>query len=274
MRPYHPRVRDRDDVAVLRCEKSGVVFLSRSDHMGLAHYAGKAGFSTWGSAPDRERAALAGREDDERRAARFRHAIRGRRWLDVGTGAGGILDLLVPLASETRAVEPQPAAREALRACGYVVHPTLDEAQDGHAEVVTLFHVLEHLVEPVAALGTIRAKMAPGGELVVEVPHANDFLLSFLESEEFKAFTLWSEHLVLHTRRSLAAFLERAGFRDVAVTGCQRYPLANHLHWLARKRPGGHLAWKQLRTPELDAAYARMLDDLDMTDTLVATARR
>jgi len=38
IRPFFPRVRDRDDVSVFKCEKSGVIFLSRSDHMEKSHY--------------------------------------------------------------------------------------------------------------------------------------------------------------------------------------------------------------------------------------------
>lgn len=36
--PYHPRVRDRGDIAALVCQRSGVIFLSRSEHMAISHY--------------------------------------------------------------------------------------------------------------------------------------------------------------------------------------------------------------------------------------------
>lgn len=114
--------------------------------------------------------------------------------------------------------------------------------------------------------------MKPGAKLVIEVPHANDFLLSFLALKEFYEFTFWSEHLILHTRKSLNRFLECAGFNNVSIEGFQRYPLANHLYWLARGKPGGHVQWRQLRSHDLDLAYANILKSLDMTDTLLAVA--
>lgn len=270
--PYHPRVRDRDDVAVLRCRRSGVLILSRTDHISLAHYADAAGFTYWSTA-DRAAAVLQGVEDDRRRAAQWQEAIRGRKWLDVGTGAGGILDLLLPVAGSVQAVEPQPAARRALQEAGYRVYGALADVTCRDLDVVTLFHVLEHFLDPVEELRQLRARMKPGALLVIEVPHARDFLLEFLQLEAFKDFTLWSEHLILHTRASLATFVSAAGYTDVAVTGFQRYPLANHLHWLAKGAPGGHVKWPSLRAPDLESAYAARLEALDMTDTLIATAR-
>ena len=115
--------------------------------------------------------------------------------------------------------------------------------------------------------------LTSGGKVVIEVPHARDFLLSFLDSAPFRSFTLWSEHLLLHTRESLRRYLEESGFREITIRGFQRYPLANHLHWLAQERPGGHQQWSMLRNAELDTAYGKMLSDLDFTDTLIAEAR-
>jgi hypothetical protein len=104
------------------------------------------------------------------------------------------------------------------------------------------------------------------------VPHAKDFLISFLDLDVFKSFTFWSEHLILHTRDSLKIFLESAGFSNICIKSYQRYPLANHLHWLAKGKPGGHIVWDYLRTAELDTAYANMLAKIDISDTLIAVA--
>ena len=269
--PFYPRVRDREDVSVLRCSRSGVICLSGSAHMDISHYEEKPEFGYW-TTGDRKQAVNRGIEDRNRRVELLQHIVANRAWLDVGTGAGGILDELAPVAGRVAAVEPQQVARESLAQLGYEVYPDICSVETSGFEVVTLFHVFEHLMTPLDDLKELSSRMAEGGKVLIEVPHANDFLMSFLDHEEFKAFTLWSEHLILHTRESLARILRAAGFRDVVVSGCQRYPLANHLHWLAKKKPGGHEKWAELRTPELDAAYAAMLAKLDKTDTLIATA--
>ena len=76
------------------------------------------------------------------------------------------------------------------------------------------------------------------GTLVVEVPHARDFLITQLQCESFTNFSLWSQHLVLHTRDSLQKLLSAAGFVDIHIIGVQRYGLANHLTWLSEGKPG------------------------------------
>ena len=269
--PYYPRVRDRDDIEVLKCNKSGVIFLSSSNHMNLNHYEEKDNFKYWG-AEDRLNALKACSEDNERRTQQFKNIVTRKKWLDVGTGAGGILDLLTQYAASTYAVEPQTASRNVLNDMGYTVFETIDSVPFDDIDIVTLFHVFEHFTAPLESLKTIHSKMNKEGKIVLEVPHANDFLLSKLNLESFKAFTFWSEHLILHTRNSLKIFLEQAGFKDITISGFQRYPLANHLYWLSRSKPGGHNEWAQLRTTELESAYANMLAGIDATDTLIAVA--
>lgn len=137
-----------------------------------------------------------------------------------------------------------------------------------------MFHVFEHLVNPLEELKKLHTKMSDNSRIIIEVPHANDFLLSFLENESFKKFTFWSEHLILHTRLSLQIYLEKAGFKNIVISGFQRYPLANHVHWLSEKKPGGHNIWDFLRTDALDCAYSEMLSNIDKNDTLIAYASK
>lgn len=257
----------------MRCDRSGVIFLSRTNHLTDSHYANQSDLSYW-SADDRRQAVLDCFDDDRRRAQQFASLIRNQRWLDVGTGVGGILDLLGDQAAEVCAVEPQPAARQALTNLGYRIYADLPDVEDDSFDVVTLFHVFEHLPHPLEVLRTISRKLTSAGRVVIEVPHANDLLISFFDLEEFKKFTFWSEHLILHTRQTLEIFLRESGFTDIEMSGYQRYPLANHLYWLAKGRPGGHKEWAVLLSEDLDRAYREKLCELDRTDTLIAVARK
>lgn len=268
---YYPRVRDRSDIGVLRCQKSGVIVLDRSDHMDLAHYSEQDGFSYWGGS-HRGQVLERTRRDDMRRAEQFRNLLEGKRCLDVGSGAGGFLDHALPLVKDIAAVEPQAAVRAELQRCGYSVFPSMEHVAQTGLDVVTVFHVLEHMTNPLETLVQIRRRLRPRGQVLVEVPHARDYLLSYLEHEPFKAFTFWSEHLVLHTRDTLRLYLELAGFSKITISGYQRYPLANHIHWLHSNEPGGHERRPELSTRALDATYEQMLDSLDATDTLIAVA--
>lgn len=273
IKPYFSKVRDRDDVSVLRCEKSGVILLSRTDHMEISHYEEKDSFKYWGEM-DRKGAIKASTEDTERRLEQFKDIITNKKWIDIGTGAGGILDALSPYALETHAVEPQTGARKELEKIGYAMYRTINEIPKNYFEIVTLFHVFEHFTEPLNSLIELHKAMQKGAKIIIEIPHAQDFLISFLNNEAFKKFTFWSEHIILHTRKSIEAFLKKAGFNNIIVSGFQRYPLANHLHWLAHDKPGGHIKWSELRSIGLDTEYANMLSTIDKTDTLIITAEK
>ncbi|MDB4409461.1 class I SAM-dependent methyltransferase [Gammaproteobacteria bacterium] len=271
---FYPRVRDREDISVLRCRKSGVIFTSTSEHMDLSHYSEKHEFPHYWKEDNREKALVDSFEDDSRRKNQFLPLISNKKWLDVGAGAGGVLDLLDPFAERVVAVEPQQRALDALKKQKYEAYSDISEVPYDDLDIITLFHVFEHLTDPLDLLKVAYDKLKVGGRIIIEVPHAKDFLFSFLDLEEFKKFTFWSEHLVLHNRCSLTAFLDRANFKHTVISGFQRYNLANHLHWLKEKKPSGHIKWSMLATDQLDIAYSNMLQKIDMTDTLIAIAEK
>ncbi|MBX9702732.1 MAG: class I SAM-dependent methyltransferase [Silvanigrellaceae bacterium] len=148
----------------------------------------------------------------------------------------------------------------------------VQEAPNNFYDVIGMFHVLEHFADPIAELINTRKKLKNNGKLVIEVPHARDALITWYNLEEFKKFTFWSEHLVLHTRESLSAILHHAGFKIQSIEGIQRFPLANHLRWLKEKKPSGHIDWPQFLNSTLDYEYASLLSKLDMNDTLMVIA--
>jgi 2-polyprenyl-3-methyl-5-hydroxy-6-metoxy-1,4-benzoquinol methylase len=271
--PYYPRVRDNERVSVLKCTKSGVIFLENTNHIDIRHYEEMDNLSYW-KVDNRAQALMLLEEDTNRRTREFAKYVTQKNWVDIGTGIGAILDSMGKYACKISAVEPQRAARNLLQKLGYEVVGNTSELENEAADVVTLFHVFEHFTDPIGELNTIYEKVKPGGKLIIEIPHASDFLLSFLDHQAFKEFTLWSEHIILHTKFSLEAMLKVSNWKPLFTYGIQRYPLCNHLYWLAKNKPGGHLVWNTLQSPELNAAYENLLAKLDMTDTLVCIAEK
>lgn len=141
------------------------------------------------------------------------HLPPDARLLDAGCGSGGSFALLARYG-EVKAFEPFEWAREAARARGLAVVeegslpggvPFAGERFD----CITLLDVLEHVEEDVAAVAALRARLAPGGRLVLTVPALP---------------SLWSRHDEInhhfrrYTRASLRRVLEAAGCR-VAYLG-------------------------------------------------------
>lgn len=257
------RTRDRD-IAVMRDRLSGVIFIE-------GHYVGDDEYMS-GEYRGDDSVTLVDLIDRDRRLKDFRPQWVGKSIIDFGCGRGLFLEAARENASRVLGVELQQSYRDTLMESGIPCVAQLEEAT-GAFESVFMFHVLEHLPMPVEVLAAARQRLVPGGTLVVEVPHARDLLLDYMNVPAFQDFTLWSQHLVLHTRESLRRLLEAAGFSGVTVRGVQRYGLANHLHWLTRGHPSGHSSpLAELESNELRHAYSASLASLDMTDTLVAIA--
>jgi 2-polyprenyl-3-methyl-5-hydroxy-6-metoxy-1,4-benzoquinol methylase len=271
---HFPRVRDNANTKVLKCKKSGVIFLENSTVNELYYHSkvktndGITATPTLGA----NKISTPVNDDDSRRAKDFSGFVRGKDWLDYGTGRGGLVKLLKPVARSSCAFEINKSFVDDMRRDDIEVFDQLSALTDSRFDIVTMFHVLEHLLNPIETLAKLRTSLKAGGRIVVEVPHANDFLLKTLDLDAFKEFTFWSEHLILHTRNSLSMFLAEAGFKDIVIKGYQRYSLDNHLYWLRMAKPGGHDHWAHLTNEAIRSAYADMLCDLDQTDTLIAFA--
>jgi len=264
--------RDRQDLTVFRDRLSGVIYID-------GFYAGddvyedgsyrKVNLQNFG-ARDYEVTV-----DAERRASAYRPYFAGRQIVDFGCGDGAFLFKVRHEALSCSGVELQKDYVQALRKADIAGYHSLDSVPTESQDTAFSFHVIEHLPDPIPVLRDLNRILKPEGLIVVEVPHANDFLLSGLRNDAFRQFTLWSQHLVLHTRESLKRLLEAAGFEHSVIEGVQRYPLSNHLGWLASQKPGGHKGTlSALDTPELRSAYEAALRKIDATDTLVAVARK
>lgn len=84
-------------------------------------------------------------------------------------------------------------------------------------DLITLLDVLEHMVEPVRFLESIKASLAPGGLLLVQVPNFNSLLVQ-LDGPGNSNFCIG--HWQHFTAATLSAVLSRAGFRRLETGNC------------------------------------------------------
>lgn len=259
-------VRGGAHLQVLECRGCHLVTLSSQEHIGKTHYE-NSGMHTDGL-PTMESWLKSTEQDDLRRFEMLKATMAGKRLLDFGCGAAGFLQKAESVAGEVVGLELERRVREywgeRIR-----IHDSLDAAGDGY-DLITAFHVVEHLVDPRSVLQALASRLAKGGRLVVEVPSSEDALLTLFDNEAFQNFTYWSQHLYLFNTGTLGQLIAQAGLRLVAMQQYQRYPLSNHLHWLSRGRPGGHQQWAFLDSPALRDAYANALSAIGKCDTLIA----
>ena len=265
------QVRDKPDLPIWECEGCGLVYLGELDRRDSDFYADS---GMHGSEPPDANAWLRESERDDRRRAQFlANKLTGRRILDFGCGAGGFLVQAKSIAQDITGIEPERRLAAHFAALGLEVCSDLAElSPERRFDLITAFHVVEHLPDPRAVLQDLSRRLKDSGsELIVEVPASSDALLTLYRSRPFSRFTYWSCHLYLFDAATLRQLGEQAGLRVNFVRQVQRYPLSNHLHWLAAGQPGGHQAWAFLDTPELERAYESTLAALGLCDTLIAS---
>ena len=266
-------VRDNKDLDILECQNCGLVFLSARDHISEGFYedsqmhAGELNIDAWQG--DTE-------VDDRRRFEAFKAVITNKRVLDFGCGNGGFLKKARSISSVCKGVELEQALEGHFKQQGLEVYTSMEQLHESgeQFDVITLFHVLEHLPDPIKCLNGLKNNLSENGQIIVEVPNADDALLSLYQSGPFSHFTYWSCHLYLFNNHSLNKLANVAGFKVKYIKQVQRYSLANHLHWLGKGKPGGHQEWSFIDSPDLHTAYENSLAKLGLCDTVIMSLER
>jgi 2-polyprenyl-3-methyl-5-hydroxy-6-metoxy-1,4-benzoquinol methylase len=164
-------------------------------------------------------------EDDKRRFFQFNKFIKNKKVLDFGCGWGNFLNI-IKNAKLLAGVELREDCIDFIKKINKKIFITnsLNNLKEKF-NVITLFHVLEHIPFQIKTLRALRSKLSKNGKIIIEVPSASDFLLSFNEFKDFKKFTFWSEHLILHTEQSLRKMLRKSGFKKIKIQYYQRQML-------------------------------------------------
>jgi 2-polyprenyl-3-methyl-5-hydroxy-6-metoxy-1,4-benzoquinol methylase len=136
------------------------------------------------------------------------------RALDVGCGTGAFLTALKEAGWDVQGLEPDPDARRLASArSGLNVQPAeaLYELPAGSFDVITLWHVLEHVHELHRYIERLKELLAPGGRLLVAVPNYTSG-----DAQTYGPF--WAaydvpRHLYHFSPRSMRMLAERHGLR-------------------------------------------------------------
>lgn len=267
LRTRDGKVRDNPDLQIMECMSCGLVFLSSFEHIGQDFYEQARMHE---DLPDINVWLDESAGDDNRRFFFLKPLLGNKSILDFGCGPGGFLTRARTLASRVSGVELENRLKPFFLEKDLEVFSDIDEIA-GCFDVITLFHVLEHIKDPIALLGKLSEKLCRKGSIIVEVPSADDALLKLYASVPFSQFTYWSCHLFLFTNSTLVSVAEKAGLKVNYVKQVQRYPLSNHLYWLAKGKPGGHKIWSFIDSEELGKSYEKQLASLNLCDTIMAS---
>jgi 2-polyprenyl-3-methyl-5-hydroxy-6-metoxy-1,4-benzoquinol methylase len=145
------------------------------------------------------------------------------RVIEVGPGAGMLLQELAARGHECHALETSPQARALIEAIckhsGHRLQIHADPALEwkGRFPLVLAFEVLEHIEDDRAAIAQWADWLTPGGTLLMSVP---------AHPRQWNAADIWAGHYRRYRKRELIQLVEAAGLR-VEHAEYLGFPLGN-----------------------------------------------
>jgi SAM-dependent methyltransferase len=155
--------------------------------------------------------------------------------MDVGAGTGDFLRHAQANGWEAYGVEPNDEARERAHQKGVSVYKSLASQTEPAYDVITLWHVFEHLEDLEGSIEEISGALNPGGCLVIAVPNYKSLDARFYK-QYWAAFDV-PRHLWHFSRDSIKHLFTPRGYELLTVK-----PLwldAFYISWLSetyRKR--------------------------------------
>ena len=138
--------------------------------------------------------------------------------LDYGCGTGMFLSAARGSTWNVFGIEPDSGARDfAIKENKANVFPDVEVAHSMLAETtfncITLWHVLEHVIEINQTLGWFNHKLNPGGVLIIAVPNYTSY-----DAQKYKEF--WAaydvpRHLYHFEEATIVSIVQKAGFKHI-----------------------------------------------------------
>lgn len=161
--------------------------------------------------------------------------------LEIGSGTGNFLLAAKNSGWEVTGVEPDAGARKLAEQKGLSLQTSLKDLPYELVDVITLWHVLEHIPDLEATLLELYSRLNPNGYLILALPNFKSW-----DARYYKA--KWAgydvpRHLWHFSRKGINRLMKDAGFQEQ-----QQKPMrldAFYVSWLSekyRKNPIGPIA--------------------------------
>ncbi|HVH40782.1 MAG TPA: class I SAM-dependent methyltransferase [Labilithrix sp.] len=135
-----------------------------------------------------------------------------RRLLDVGCGSGAFPRLMSSRGFDAVGVEPYSLGRPVEEPGLRLIRAPLEKVRSdlGAFDVITMWHVLEHVSSPRPTLESLRDHLRPDGVVVISVPNFESWQSRFFKGGWFHLDP--PRHVTHFDRRTLKALFDESGF--------------------------------------------------------------
>lgn len=166
--------------------------------------------------------------------------------LDYGCGYGFLIEILKESGYHVEGLEISADRLEVIKKRqgsldDIYTYNFLDEKENIPIELqekfdlVTSFHLIEHITSPVYFLKKIQSLIKKDGYILLELPNIENTLMDL--SPEFNDFNYIRDHVAYYSPKLIRRVVEEAGFDVIAQKGVQMYGLLNYMNWVINGTP-------------------------------------
>jgi 2-polyprenyl-3-methyl-5-hydroxy-6-metoxy-1,4-benzoquinol methylase len=149
----------------------------------------------------------------------LRHTGIPRSFLDIGCGDGRYLDVFARLGVSKDRIYGLDLSEEQVKRLdqrGYQVYrrrvEDCSEIPAGSIDLATMFHVIEHVADPVRIVSRIAEWLVPGGSLVIETPNLDSWDARLFKQRWWGGYHI-PRHWTLFEASSLRRLFEQCGLK-------------------------------------------------------------
>lgn len=177
------------------------------------------------------------------------YPILGGKVLDVGCGVGDTLMLLKELGWETFGLDIDEAAVAVAKKRGVDhvrvgFYQDISSYPDHYFDAVRLYHVIEHLDDPMRCLRLIKKKLKKGGQLIIGTPNVESYIAHLFGTYWYNLDA--PRHLILYSPLTLREAVVRSGFSVTRVEYCSAGGLLGSIQYVLRDKVG--INWDLIHT--------------------------
>lgn len=206
-----------DDDRILECNKCRIVFLSPDILLNnLEKYYSERFIA--GKYTSLERSAFLENNSKEllNFIDRYTRPQRNISLLDIGANIGFFVKEAVKRGYDAVGVEPSKNMATYAKSLGIpIIETTIDKFNPQKSfDIITIFHVLEHLDNPTEVLNKLKSIHSENGFLVLEVPNIESYIA---KKDELSWRFIALEHIFYFSPKTISAILQKLGYKIVRI---------------------------------------------------------
>jgi 2-polyprenyl-3-methyl-5-hydroxy-6-metoxy-1,4-benzoquinol methylase len=161
--------------------------------------------------------------------------------IDIGGGKGGFVKLISRECNSVYILEPgisriNSINEENIITINIFLDNNFANENLNKFDIVTAFHVLEHVINPIEFLSNCYKILKPKGLLYIEVPNEDDTRISASEYYRNNIYYL-KAHISYFTQDTLKYIFDKLQINNYKIDGFERYDYENYKYWVKNNKP-------------------------------------